>query len=374
MKKTLIGFLFIIIVLSCSIRAFANYPGSYVNTDGYYVYTGDSYYWNGNNAYTRYWVSTPGYYCGSYYPSGYYRYTYHHAHVASVYTTPVYSPTVNYTDPGWRSKLLDIAAARDKAEAQIRKNAFEQAYFKEAVQTLGLTGNFRWDSYGVSPPYSYSPIPSVPYGSYGSLQYSSAGVNGSTLYGQTYNSIASVYGDANLSQLYQQANRLAENAQKLSGQAVSDFGSLVGNEGQNRAKIAEILARSQAAAEFLKSLEAPSGKVETKTFTFKVVPGADGKMQIQKMEQPQVPIMPNVNEDVGKLWEQSATKCLTCHSGVRKDGGFDVTQYRTLSPQQKMVVIGRLTTKDASKRMPRTADGKAFDPMPDNELDLWFKN
>ena len=369
MTRFLGGLILVFVMTGLSVQASNNYPGSYVNSDGYYVYPGDPYYWNGNNAYTRYWVSAPYYTCGVYYNSGYYRYTFHHTYV--VPQQSYVAPQVSYTDIGWRSKLLDIAAARDKAEAQIRKNAFEQAYFKEAVQVLGLTGNFKWDGYGVAPPYSYAP--QMPYSTYGSLQLSSAGVNSSTLYGQTYNSIASFYGDTNLSQLYQQANRLAENAQRMSGQAVTEFGTLVGAEGQNRAKIAEILARSQAASEFLRSLEAPGGKVETKTFTFKVVPGADGKMQIQKIDQGP-PGVPGFGAEIEKAWEGSATKCLACHSGARKEGGLDITLYRTFSLEQKMNVINRLMKKDETKRMPRTAEGKAAAPFSAAEVQLWFQN
>ena len=361
MKRVLL--ILIVLLAATGITAAS---GGYLNSDGYWQYSGDPYYWYGNNAYVRTLVNGTGYYsCGVYYPgASYYRYTYHHT-----YTAPV---QLSYTDPGWRSKLLDIAAARDKAEASIRKAAFEQAYFKDAVQALGLTGNFRWDGYGIAPPYVYPSV--VPYAGYGSLQLSTAGVNGSTVYGQTYNSIASVYGDANLSQLYQQASRLAENAQSLAGQATGDFGKLVGQEGSNRAKVAEILARSQAAMEFLKSLEQPGSKFESREFRFKVVPGTNGGMQIQKLDPtaPQAPVMPQVNDT--KALEQSALKCISCHGPDKKDGGFDVRTYLTLSPADKVKVVQRLLTTDESKRMPRVPGGGVGPKMSMDEIRLWINN
>lgn len=365
MKKVLVLALLALFLLGVQALPATSHPGSYTNSDGYWVYPGDGYYWHGNTAYTRTWLTTPGYYAyGRYYAgTGYWQYAYHHT-----YTAPAYvAPAVAYTDPGWRSRLLDLAAQRDKAEAQIRKGAFEQAYFKEAVGVLGLQGNFRWEGYGAAPPYLASG--GAPALGYGNLNLSSAGVNGNTLYGYSYNSIANLYGSNDLATLYQQANRLAENAQKLGGQATTDFGALVSQEGGNRARVAEILARSQAAREVLQSLEQPSGKVETRTFSFKTVQGADGQMRLERV--PEGAVAPAALE-VAKAWERSATQCLGCHSGNKKDGGFDVTTYRALAAEQKLAVIGRLTTSDPSKRMPRSADGKGV-ALPLAEVALWLQ-
>ncbi len=346
-----------------------------LNSDNYWSYAGDKYYYRGNYAYNRYYAQ-PYYSYGVYYP-GSYVYTYSHTYTPQTYT----APTPAYTDPGWRSKLLDIAAARDKAESNIRKSAFEQAHYMDAVKALGLQGNFHWQGYGVAPPYpSYAY--GVPHSSYGNLQLSNAGVQGNTLYGYSYNSIASVYGDTNLSQLYQQANRLAENAQRLSGQATTDFSALVGAEGSNRARVAEILAKSQAVQEMLRAMQDGNAKVETKTFTFKMVQGANGAMEIQKVPNgppngngvanpEQLPAPGNGQVDQAK-WQQSAMSCVACHSGQKKEGAFDVTQYQTLTPDQKMKVVNRLTTSDDAKRMPRTQDGKVGPKMSLGEVSLWL--
>ena len=329
-----------------------------------YVYR-DGYYWYGNKAYTRSWYQPPSYYyCGRYYyPQGYYYYYYSHTYQAPV-------QQVNYNDPGWRSKLLDLATARDKVEGKIRLGAFEQAYFMEAVKALGLEGNFKWQGYGLAPPYSYGP-------SYGNLQLGSYGAQGNTVYGYSMNSIASFYGDANLSQLYQQAARLAEGAQKYAGQATQDFGGLVGQEGQNRAKVAEILAKSQAVAEYLRAIQGSGGKIETKEFRFRVGPGADGgPPKVEKIENPNDPVpmaQPKDNVQVQQLWQAHAkAKCGACHDGAKAEGGFKLTSYGEMTVEQKLVVVGRLLTTDEGKRMPRIQGGGVAPKLSTDEIRLWL--
>lgn len=358
---TLILTLAITVSLRIIPPAYGNpYPSGLADTA--YVYR-DGYYWQGERAYTRAWYQPPftyGYHGGcyqGYWPQGYYTYTYSHT---------LQRPQVSYTDPGWRSKLLDIAAQRDKVEGDIRRGVFEQAYFSAAVKQLGLEGNFHWQGYGVVPPYGAAPILGYP-----SLTLSAAGVQGSTIYGYhggaTYNSIASVYGDANLAQLYQQANRLAENAQRLSGQATTDFSALVGAEGGNRAKVAEILAKSQAVQELLKGL-GDGVKVENRQFTFELKQTPQG-MQLQRIE-PQA--APGGNRRA--LWEAHAKEaCGGCHGGGKKQGGFELAEWvPEMKPERRMAVLSRLLTDDAAKLMPRAADGGVGKKLAPAQLELWL--
>lgn len=384
LRFVLLLFLLLLLIYTTELPS-ATASNYYVNSDGYLVYAGDPYFWYGRYAHTRVWVPSYGYGYG-YGNTGHWRYTYSHTYNAPTYSTP----SVSYTNPNWRSQLLTIAAQRDQAEAAIRKAAYEQQYFKDAVSALGLTNNFRWEAYGAAPPYSYGAGGGYfrPY-TYGNLQLSSAGVNGNTAYGYSYNSIASVYGDPNLSQLYQQANRLAENSQKLAGQATSDFSALVGQEGGNRARIAEILARAQAAREFLNALEQPSSKVQTQTFTFKV--GSDGT--IQRVDNPvtgpnpAVPPMPPIAQPgadkqqppnpqqaaLRNVWSTSAQRnCVDCHFGAKKEGGFDVSLYPRMTPEQRGNVLSRLTTKDNAKVMPRAAAADASKRITGAELQAWI--
>ncbi len=301
----------------------------------------DGFYWNGSKAYSRQLYQYPGYWSyGVYYPGAYY-YQYTEVPVATEYKTK----TVTYNDPGWRSKLLDIAAQRDKFEGEIRKNAHEQAYFMDAVKGLGLTGNFRWNGYGEVPP-------SVAGGySYGGQGYiSTYGANASTKYGYSYNSLSQLYGDGDLNQLYQAASQLAHNAQKLGGEATGQFSALAGQEGANRARVAEILAKGQMAQQILQALEtAPSGV--TKGFSFKF----NEKGVFEKTE---AGVPPKVK---GELSDQFATvaknRCASCHNSIDKKGGFDVYDYPTLSTEDKQKVWLRLVTENETLMMPKAVDG-----------------
>lgn len=312
--------------------------------DGYATYQGDSYYWRGNDAYTRSLVTQPGYYQNGYYyaPQSYYQYSYHHTYKEAALP--------KYTDPDWRSKLLDLAAARDKAEAKIRQNAFEQQYFREAVEALGLQGNFRWNGYGQAPPYADS--------GYGQSTYS----GGSTVYGYSVSKITDLYGDASLSVLYQQASRLAENAQRMGAQATTEFQGLVTQEGTNRARVAEILARGQAAQEALRAAEGSSARIVEKSSSVKVVPKG------------QVPFMPPVTDAMPPEWAPHAQEqCGSCHMGAEKKGGFDLSDFPTMSAEQRLSVVARLITSDPAKMMPRSTDGGPGHRLTAEQLRLWIK-
>lgn len=321
-----------------------------------YVYR-DGYYWYSGRAYTRTLYQYPGYWSyGVYYPGAYY-YQY--------YEVPVVTKTetrVTYNDPGWRTKLLELAAQRDKFEGEIRKGAHEQQYFMEAVQGLGLQGNFRWNGYGAAAPYSYGG-----YGGYGSGYIQSYGASGSTKYGYTYNSLSQLYGDGDLSQLYQAANQLAQNAQRLGGDATAGFSALAGQEGANRARVAEIIAKGQMAQQILQALDA--GPVtETRGFSFKF-------NQKGVLERAETGVDPKVKGDLAERWKALAeSRCAACHTGANKKGGFDVSVYPTMPPEEKQKVWLRLVSEDEKRVMPRDADGHAGKRLTADEFRLWVLN
>lgn len=300
----------------------------------------DGYYWLGDRAYTRTLYQNPGYWSyGVYYPGAYY-YQYTEVPVATKYKTV---ETIKHTDSNWRSKLLDLAAQRDKFEGEIRKNAHEQAYFMDAVRGLGLQGNFGWSGYGAVPPGASSG-----YG-YGYSYSQSYGANATTKY--TYSNLSQLYGDSDLNQLYQAANQLAQNAQRLGGEATSNFTALAGQEGANRARVAEILAKGQMAQQILQVLEAaPSETVRGFTFKF------NERGVFERVESAAVD--PKVKAD---LYDQfsivAESRCASCHSGAAKKGGFDVYSYPTMSPEAKQKVWMRLTSDNENLVMPRDPKG-----------------
>lgn len=230
------------------------------------------------------------------------------------------APLPSYKSADWRLKLLDIAAARDKVEGVMRVNALEQQSFTEAVGALGLSGNFYWQGYGRNPVKGYEP----------GVHLSAAGVNASTVYGYSYSSVADVYGSTDLNVLYQQSARLTEGAQALAGEANTGFQGLVGQEGNNRARVAEILAKGQASSQTLKASEASPSSHTSTTVT------ATG-------------VQPNVF-----LKLSGPATCVECHSGQKVSGGFDISKFNpaTASAEVRQKVVARLVTNDPKLRMP----------------------
>jgi len=302
-----------------------------------------------------------------YFPAGWYKWTgtgwwlrgygYFYPPAAAAAPAPAYAP-------GWQGQLLDLAAARDKVEGKLRLAQQDQQAYLNAVNALGLTGNFRLPAYGT-----------LGYGQHlyglprltgtGSLTLGSYGASGNTVYGYSYNSIKDVYGDTNLNALYQQAARLTQNAQTLAGQATGDFHGLVGEEGKNRARVAEILAQAQAAKTALDAAK-PQARTtqETRTFTFQL--GADGKLT------PAAPAdgnAPPARTAPGAFAALATARCAACHSGQKKEGGFDVAAYSGLSLADKAKVWQRLLTPDKDKRMPKDAA-----PLTAEEVQLFVSN
>ncbi len=327
-----------------------------------YIYR-DGYYWSGDRAYTRTLYQDPGYWrCGLYYPgASHYRY----AEVA-VYNRPalVVNRTVSYQDPGWRSKLLDIAAGRDKVEGEIRKAAFDQQYYMEAVKALGLEGNFRWQGYGFSP-FGDTPSAVMPY----------AAVQGKTDYGYTYNALGKVWGDNELPQLWQMANQHVQGSQQLAGAGQAGFQALVTQEGSNRARVADILAKSEIASKVIENtrmgnqiLAALAAGPEVKGYAFQITSSA-------KVQRTEANVDPAVKQDLSAQFRTVATQlCASCHSGETKKGKFDIATYPTLTPEQKEVVWERLITPDDKRVMPQPQPGEQVKRIPAAVFRLFILN
>ena len=364
MKKFLIAVLCFLTLASVATIAQAGEYADGFTTQAGYVYRG-GLWWLNNKAFTRTLVTTPGYWNGCSWVAGTSYYQYYDVSLPT-YTAPATLPT--YTDPGWRGKLLDIAAARDKREGAIRAGAFEQAYFLDAVNALGLQGNFRWNGYGGVPPYFQQNAVGGQAGAYGyqmTGQLYNFGANANTQYGASFNSIASIYGDNNTAQLFQQAAQLAAQAQKLGGDATNSFHGLVGQEGSNRAKVAEILAKGQQAQQILDALRA-APSTETKGFNFKITP-----VGIQAVPENVDPaVKQKLSTDFNTL---VVAKCANCHSGNGPKGGFDITKWAAFDAEMKQKVLDRLTSPDPKVMMPRGADGAGV-RLSNEELKLFLLN
>jgi mono/diheme cytochrome c family protein len=255
----------------------------------------------------------------------------------------------DYTDPQWRTKILGIVAQR-----------VEQQNYAESLRLLGFANVMA----------GYGPV--FPAES----QYSQGqafAAQGNTLWGYSFSQLAQLYGDANPAVLYQMANSQTQGAQALAGQAQSGFNQLLAVDGENRAKLASIMLRGEAAERVLRALVEPGGKVETKGFSFQVTPG--GPNQLPKIQRSDAGVAPEQKQALAAAWQSVAqAKCAGCHAGADAKGGFQISAYPGLTMEQKQLVWERIASRDAAKQMPRLADGKPGTPLTGDELKLFLLN
>lgn len=327
---------FVFVLLLC---LFSGGVAVALEEDGYVFNEG--YWWKDGVAYSR---NKEYYGYVSYYGYSYPRYYYYS-----------YTPAVANINPqalDADAKLLDIAAARDRTEGKVRLANQKHAAFLEKVDKLGLAGNFSWQGYGAA-------IPGPAYGNK-SLFYGSYGFNGNTPYGYTYNQVADLYGTLDPNVLFQQSASLTKGAQGLAGQANTEFNNLLktATDGMNRA--AEIREQGIAAERVLNaSKAAPQAKVITQ---------GSGVGTAPAQSQPQgVIALPNAAQATRNAL------CASCHSAQNKKGGFDVTKWGELTPDQKMYVVNIVTTADEKHRMPRKEDGGVGPKVTLQQLEAFLK-
>ncbi len=342
-------FLFLTMVLILAlVMSLSPAQASSVNGDGYYT---------GNDGY--YYYDEGGTTYGPYYRKQQYYtyYAYGKAYYAYYYSYYPINKQVTYTDPDWRSQLLKIAQNRDKIEGKLRLNASEQKYFLEAVEALGLAGQFRFQNYGADP-----------YG-YNSLSISPAGYQGKTITGYSLSTFIDAYGNFDRNILFQQASRHTQNAQQLAGQATTDFAGLVQQEGNNSARVAEILAKGEAAAKVLQASKAENqAQITTREFRFQIEQTPDGKVEVKPIPEQQATIQSNVQVN---FYQVAALQCASCHAGSKPKGNFDVFSFATMKEEDKKKVRERLTTQDAKLRMPRNPDGTAGQPLHKSMVEVF---
>lgn len=301
-----------------------------------YTLHSDGYYYSSGVPYSRTWVGGYYYWHGGYryYQDGYYQYT----------PVKIVEKTTEKLVPlDWRTKLLEL-----------RKEQIEQQNYVDSIKFLGLEN-----------PYKY-PLPLGVYGHSVSV-IGTYGVQGSTFYGvqPSLNSLTDLYGTADPNVNWQQLARILEGTQSLLGQGTKDFGDLLGRDTDNRARIAEIVAKGQALDRVLRD----SPKTETKQFNFKI--GQDGKIEKNTLE-----LLPSPKGDIYQRWSAQAQGCANCHFGDKKSGGFDIASWPGLPKAKKLeYAANRLLTNDPDKLMtPTKTASNPGQPIPEADvLSLWLK-
>jgi mono/diheme cytochrome c family protein len=335
------------IVFSCVALAFCanataseTYPIGYVTPSGY-IFVGNGLWTRGDAFYTRCWIQP------TYHQPGFYQYSYAPAPIVvqnpAAIGPPVQAPAPVAPPPLQGSVVNELGSVLLKLQALKKETADADALLRTTT--------------GQQPQYQGGTGYAGP-GGPASLQLSTAGVNANTVYGysgQSFNSIASFYGDYNAMALFQMANRQQENAQKGADQAGKQFAELLAQEGGNRSRVAEIMAK----AELLRAMFPPESRIETKSSSWKSEPPP-----MPTVDPPQAQIEPNA---LKQAWAGHAAKaCGACHGGGKAEGGFALASFPTMDAAAKAEVLKRLDHKEAKRRMPKDAP-----PLSAADRKLW---
>jgi hypothetical protein len=274
--------------------------------------------------------------------------------------------------PGWQEEMLKVARKRDEHQTYLRALSLlgfqGQIYqpFPNAVRV-----NQQRYQYGASQGYPYSNSQYRAVGSYGA--------QGNTAYGYSYNFVKDLYGSTDLNALYQQSSMLTKGAQDLAGQAQGDFSALVNQAGSNAARVAEILAKGEAASKALQAATASSSStvVEGSSSSGIAPPmsgasngdSGNGGETISSSNPASGPAVVGGNSGGSSsavaqakafLINVGIPRCGSCHlakDGKEPSGKFSILTYPTMNAAQKEKVWDRIFTSDETKRMPRLPGG-----------------
>ena len=310
-----------------------------------YVFS-NGYWWSGGAAYTR--SSVVAY---DHRGCKYYRYQYAKANVISSQTE------------GWRAKLLELKANREKWQAGIQASANEHNEFIEALRELGLDGNYYQTSIGVaaidrSHPYAIQ-------GGYSGQAYTQlAAPQGATLYGYVPSSftVADVYGNVDLGGLYNAAIRLASDSNSYGSKATSGAMTLVDQLGDRAASlmdraiaVEETRAKAAGIAQVSQSLS-QAIKAEARAYVATAHGGSGQPPEPDGEKQAAIQ-----NGTLSTIADVLTYRCVRCHKPGGKAEQFDLSNLDAIGPEDAANVLARVTTNDPAKRMP---------PEPDKPLSL----
>src|SRR5262249_33297956 len=155
--------------------------------------------------------------------------------------------------------------------------------------------------------------------------------------------------------MFQQQAKLAEGLQQLAGQSDARYGDNVAREGDNRRRVAEILAYGQSRKMALDSSHPQVPIEEHREDRIETTGQGEGQVQQQGQGQGQAQsigpegaarvTMPRADGAV--TWPAVAVeKCAACHGNGKKEGGFELAKYEGMAPELKARVWARLTTSD----------------------------
>lgn len=199
---------------------------------------------------------------------------------------------------------------------------YRPAYVAPVVKAV--TPNYSTDSHAIS--YTYN------------IQYAQTPQDqGATVYGLS--TLSQVYGATDLGTLYQQAIRLASDANGYAAQANSGATGLIAQAQAGQYRIAEIVAKGEATARAFEAIK-PANSATVVTDGFQAQAGASAQVQ---------PLNTGIVEGLER-------KCQVCHAegnATANGGGAVLPRFSEMTKEQRAVVAYRLSTPDAKEKMPK---------------------
>lgn len=328
------------ILLLCPLMAEATWHQRSGYPSTYWFYTGYT------TPYTR--VLQNGYYSNGYYYQPYYLY----------YQVANYTPPVVVTPTTPEDALLQMVkeTARIK-QLEVVKDAFAASGLQPRQLSVGLQtyvgGAYPYAQYGQTYQSNYYPGVNV--------------AQGTTAYGANI-----------VSQYSQQTAMLQQQGQANVSKAGTEVMGVIQGEQQLQAIRED---RDRKVAIINAALQTPSQTTTQSSY-------ANVPVQPQVLPAPKPPVIietpkpmpdatgqtpPPIDRTALNVWSKSAQRCMSCHSGTAPKGGFDVTQYPSMSVAQKTEVVKLLLLPpNDPKHMPKAAPGAAqAESVPFGEIPSW---
>ncbi|MBX9788611.1 MAG: hypothetical protein K2Y37_06820 [Pirellulales bacterium] len=167
--------------------------------------------------------------------------------------------------------------------------------------------------------------------------------------------------------LMERATRLATQAQQHGAQATAQAQGLLGQAQAGQQAIAQTFAQAARELAVLEALQpiAPQ-EVKTEVTTTATLRQAQGDAAGAQLGAATAQVLPDWQPRFAAV---VATRCATCHDAESPAGGLNLAgDVAALDRDRRLAMLARVTTTDASKRMPKEAD-----PLADADVLLFVK-
>jgi len=263
------------------------------------------------------------------------------------YRTTYYRTTYRTTSgiEGWRTRLLDIYATRDRYAHQIAASAIEHNEFLETAEALGI-----------EPIAAYSPRYATG-GGYGIGATAAYQQLGNTAYGYgqgAAGSYAPQISQIDINSALQKFGRIIEQGQQGVSQHATELSTILNTVGSTTTQVAKIEALSR----MVQAATKDNGDKQSIVLQKK----QDGKAGMQVLGD-STDLFSTAKTATAEIIKQL---CVNCHDAKHSKRG-DLSDFESWTPterkKRRLKIIAAITNADPAKRMPLAKDGSPGAPL-----------